>query len=107
MDTNEIQDIEQDLKREKRRRRRRLNRLMAIMVVIIFVALIALLGVFVYMKIDEIQKESEHQDIVTEKLEELTEDETEVPVVSEPDIEEEKSSEGGDLTVKKADKLPS
>lgn len=62
MDTNEIQDIDQDLKREKRRRRRRLNRLMAIMVVVILVALIALLGVFVYMKIDEMQKENEHQD---------------------------------------------
>ena len=83
MDTNEMED----LKREKRRRRRRVNRLLAIMVVIIFVALIALLGVFLYMKIDEIQKENKHQDIVTEKLEELTGDETEVPVISEPDIE--------------------
>lgn len=87
MDTNEIQDIDQDLKREKRRRRRRLNRLMAIMVVVILVALIALLGVFVYMKIDEMQKENEHQEDVTEKLEELTGNETEVPVISEPDVE--------------------
>lgn len=87
MDTNEIQDIDQDLKREKRRRRRRLNRLMAIMVIVIFVAMIALLGVFAYMKIDEMQKENKRQDDVTEKLEELTGDETEVPVISEPDVE--------------------
>ena len=87
MDTNEIQDIDQDLKREKRRRRRCLNRLMAIMVIVIFVAMIALLGVFAYMKIDEMQKENKRQDDVTEKLEELTGDETEVPVISEPDVE--------------------
>lgn len=83
MDTNEIQD----LKRERRRRRRKLNRLMAIMVVIILVALVALLGVLTYMKIDEIQKENQHQDDVVDKLEQLTENETEVPVISEPDID--------------------
>lgn len=85
MDTNQIQDIDQDLKRAKRRRRRRLNRLMAIMVIVILVALIALLGVFAYMKIDEIQKENKRQDDVTEKLEELTGTETEVPVITQPD----------------------
>lgn len=81
MDTNEIQDVN----RERRRRRRRMNRLMAIMVVVILVAVIALLGVFVYMKIDEIQKENKRQDDVAEKLEELKEDEEEVPVISAPD----------------------
>ncbi len=81
MDTNQMQD----LNRERRRRRRKLNRLMAIMVIVILVALIALLGVFAYMKIDEIQKENKRQDEVTEKLEELTGTETEVPVITQPD----------------------
>ena len=83
MDTNEIQDAN----REKRRRRRRMNRLMAMMTVIILVALIGILGIFVYMKIDEIQKENKRQDDVAEKLEELTGDETDVPVISEPDVD--------------------
>ena len=60
---------------------------MAIMVVVILTAMVALLGVFVYIKIDEMQKENKHQDDVAEKLEELTEDETEVPVISEPDVD--------------------
>lgn len=83
MDTNEVQD----LNREKRRRRRRMNRFLAIMVVVAFVAIIAVLGVLIYMKIDEMQKGSQHQNEVTEKLEELTGDETEVPVISAPDVD--------------------
>ena len=83
MDTNEVQD----LNREKRRKRRRINRFLSIMVVVAFVAVIAVLGVFIYMKIAEMQKGSQHQSDVTEKLEELTGDETEVPVVSAPDVE--------------------
>lgn len=86
MDTNEIQEV-QDVNREKRRRRRKRNRLIAIMVVVIMVALVALIGVFIYMQIDEMQKENKHQDDVADKLEQLTEDETEVPVISEPDVE--------------------
>ncbi len=86
MDTNEIQEV-QDANREKRRRRRQRNRLVAIMAVVIMVALVALIGVFIYMKIDEMQQESKHQDDVTEILEQLKEDETEVPVISEPDVE--------------------
>ena len=83
MDTNEVQD----LNREKRRKRRRINRFLSIMVVVAFVAVIAVLGVFIYMKIAEMQKGSQHQNDVTEKLEELTGDETEVPIVTAPDIE--------------------
>ncbi len=86
MDTNEIQEV-QDVNREKRRRRRKRNRLIAIMVVVIMVALVALIGVFIYMQIDEMQKENKHQDDVTEMLEQLKEEETEVPVISEPDVE--------------------
>ena len=77
MDTNEVQD----LNREKRRKRRRINRFLSIMVVVAFVAVIAVLGVFIYMKIAEMQKGSQHQSDVTEKLEELTGGETEVPVL--------------------------
>ena len=83
MDTNEVQD----LNREKRRRRRRMNRFLSIMVVVIFVALIVVLGIFIYMKVAEMQKESQHQIDVTEKLEELTGGETDVPIVSAPDVE--------------------
>lgn len=83
MSTNEIQDIN----RENRRKRRRRNRFLSIVVVILVVALIAGVGVFGYMKLSEYQKENEHKDEVAEKLEELTGDETEVPVISEPDVE--------------------
>ena len=83
MDTNETQD----LRREKRRRRRRLNRLMAVMAVVILFALVGLLGVFIYMQVDDLQKENKRQDDVVEKLEELTGDETEVPVIKEPDVD--------------------
>ncbi len=83
MSTNELQDIN----RENRRKRRRRNRFLSIMVVILVVALIAGVGVFGYMKLSEYQKESAHKDEVAEKLEELTGDETEVPVISEPNIE--------------------
>ena len=83
MDTNEVQD----LNREKRRKRRRINRFLSIMVVVAFVAVIAVLGVFIYMKIAEMQKDSQHQSDVTEKLEELTGNETEVPVITAPDVE--------------------
>ena len=83
MDTNETQD----LRREKRRRRRRLNRLIAVMAVVILVALVGLLGVFIYMQVNDLQKENKRQDDVVEKLEELTGDETEVPVIKEPDVD--------------------
>lgn len=83
MSTNEMQDIN----RENRRKRRRRNRFLSILVVILVVALIAGVGVLSYMKLSEYQKENEHKDEVAEKLEELTGDETDVPVISEPDVE--------------------
>lgn len=83
MEINEIQDIN----RERRRKRRIRNKFLSIMVVVLFVALIALLGFFVYMKLDEMQAETKHKDEVADKLEELTGDETEIPVISEPDVE--------------------
>ena len=87
METNEIQDINLDENRQKRKKRRQRNKFLAVMTVVLFSMLIVCLGVFAYIKIDEMQKKNEHQEDVTEKLEELTEDEPEVPVISEPDVD--------------------
>lgn len=85
VETDDTDDNE-DIKREKRRKRRMRNKFFAIMAVVLLVALIAAIGVLIYIKIDEIKTESEHQSDVEEKLEELTGDETEIPVISEPDV---------------------
>ena len=87
METNEIQDINLDENRQKRKKRRQRNKFLAVMTVVLFSMFIVCLGVFAYIKIDEMQKKNEHQEDVTEKLEELTEDEPEVPVISEPDVD--------------------
>lgn len=87
METNETQDINLEESRQRRRKRRQRNKFLAVMAVVLCAMLIVCLGVFAYIKIDEIQQKNEHQEDVTEKLEELTEDETEVPVISEPDVE--------------------
>lgn len=81
MSTNETQDIN----REKRRKRRVRNRFLSIMVVVLLVAVIAGLGGLGYMKLSGLKQSKDHDDKVTEKLEELTGDETEIPVISEPD----------------------
>ena len=83
MEVNELDEFN----RERRRKRRKRNKFLAVMVVAIFVALIIAAGVFIWLKIDEIQKENKRQDEVSEKLEELTEDETDVPVITQPDVE--------------------
>lgn len=83
MDINEVQDFN----REKRRKRRIRNKFLSIMIVVLFVALIAILGVLAYMKLDEMRKNTKHQDEVADKLEELTGDETEIPIISEPDVD--------------------
>ena len=83
MEVNELDEFN----RERRRKRRKRNKFLAVMVVVIFVALIIAAGVFIWLKIDEIQKENKRQDEVSEKLEELTEDETDVPVITQPDVE--------------------
>lgn len=80
-------ETEVDEKRQKRKKRRQRNKFLAVMTVVVLAMLIVCLGVFAYIKIDEMQKKNDHQEDVTEKLEELTEDEPEVPVISEPDVE--------------------
>lgn len=85
-DEASVADME-EMKRQKRRKRRIRNKVLSIMAVIFMILLIAALGVLVYLKLDEIHKESEHQNDVVEKLEELTQNETEIPVISEPDVD--------------------
>lgn len=82
----DIQKV-QDLKREQRRKRRLRNKFLSVLTVVLFAVLIAFLGVFIYMKLDEMQKAKTHNDDVSDKLEELTGDETDIPVISEPDVE--------------------
>ncbi len=83
IDTNEMQDI----KRERRRKRRQRNQFLAISVVAAIVVVIAGLGIFGYMKLRNIQTENEHKEEVADKLDELTADEPDVPVISEPDVD--------------------
>lgn len=87
MEINETQDINLNENRKKRKKRRQRNKFFAVMAVVLFAMLIVCLGVFVYIKIDEIRKKNEHQEDVTEILEQLTGDEAEVPVVSQPEVE--------------------
>lgn len=77
-----------DERREKRRKRRIRNRLLSILVVILFVAAIAGGSVSIYFAVSARQAEKQHEDEIASALEELTENETETPVITEPEVPE-------------------
>lgn len=87
--TETVQEEENLLEQQRirRRKRRRRNRFLSIMTVVLLLLVILGLGAFGVKKIADARKQSEHQEDVEDKLEQLTGNETDVPVISEPDAD--------------------